>query len=631
MGGPSPAHTLEDALKLALPFAMTEPARRTLLLDLWVAAALTSLALVSRLLFLFSSVDRKWPHSVLFEGDAPLWTDWIKAIHSGAPFEYGLPIHSPAVSHLLSFFGASPTTADWTSYKVIWCVCSALTCPILYVAALRTLGAPSARAVARPIAIVACVWYALSFHASVLATSLNGETLYTLLLVSIIALSTCPPIARSGSIATAILLGVLHGLATLVRAEHTLLMLLLVAWEIVKPTSGASGMSRARRAMLGGVALVCSVLVCLPWSIVGTRATERMNTKAERLPDYAAFGPTWTPEAKAFMDSIPPFARLDNTAYLSSLALAASEPQIDDARVRRYFADEFGYTPAPLKTPVFVSSQGPLCFALANHPDSGGGFSRAAFDARFGADPNLTFALPSHLKLYNEGYSVGLGYIREDPAAWLTLVGGKLLRFEGGITGGLGTTNVPLGRTLVRQPVDIGVTPWPTQARLLVAPSEQEQGTPHWLAVRDAATDSLWWRIPILVLIAVGATRLLIERRGSIWLIVLLSKLIVTIAFYGYARQSASVLPVFAVLVASSVCWPVDRSAIGRKALYVIAFLAALAVLSTDLVERSSPRLPTIQADQSSVRPARVSAEDGAFECIAPMMIEYVVPAPTDQ
>jgi hypothetical protein len=572
-------------------------------LDLVIGGAVCLVALVSRLLFLLSSVDRKWPHSVLFEGDAPLWTDWVKAIHSGTPFEYGLPIHSPAVAHLLALLGATPTTADWTAYKVVWCVISALTSPILYYAVIRTIGPASNLALARPVAVVASMWFALSFHASALATSLNGETLYTFLLVLIIAIGARSPTARPLALVSAALLGVLHGLATLVRAEHTLLMLMLIAWEIARPASVAVNLPRVRRLLPAGIALVSSVLVCLPWSIAGTRATDRMNTYAERLPSYETLSPRWTPDASAFMDSIPAFARLDNAAYLSSLAAAAGQTQIDEARVRRYFLEEFSYTPAPLKTPVFVSSQGPLCFALANHPDSGGGFSRAAFDARFGADPNLTFALPSHLRLYNEGYAVGIDSIREDPAAWLSLVGQKFTRFEGGMTGGFGITNMPIGRTLVRQPVDVATTPWPS---------------------------GLWWRIPVLVLIAVGALRILVQQRGAVWLIVLLSKLLVTVAFYGYARQSASILPCFAVLLASALCWPLDRSSPGRMAVYVGAALLALSTLITDLIERQSPRLPTIEADQDKVRPARVSAQDGAFECLAPMSIEYAAPASAD-
>ncbi len=579
---------------------MTEPDRPGIRLDLVIAAALGLVALASRLLFLFSSIDRKWPHSVLFEGDAPLWIDWLRAINTNSLFEFGLPIHSPAVAHLLAALGAANIPADWTGYKVLWCIISAMTCPLLYLSALRSLGAVEDWRRARPAALIASLWFALSFHASVLATSLNGEALYTLLLVAIVGVGTCAVSRWQSGLLLALSLGTLHGLATLVRAEHSLLMLLLVGWSVFRPVSHAAPLNRGHRFALGALTVACSILVCLPWSVGGTRATLRMNEHAERLPEYNTLRPVWTPDARAYMDSLPAFARLDNAAYLSAIAGAAREPEINEARVRRYFADEFGYTPEPLKVPVFVSSQGPLSFALANHQDAGGGFSRAAFDTRFGPDPNLTLSLPSHLRLYNEGYSIGLGFIREDPAAWLTLVGQKLLRFEGGVTGGLGITNMPLGRTLVRQPVDIATSP-----------------------IRSR----LWWSIPILLLVAVGALRLVVERKGAPWLIIITAKLVVTVAFYGYARQSASILPAFAILVACALSWPIERSSHARKMIYVAGTLITCGILIMDLAEYSNPRLPTIEADHEKVRPARVNASEGAFECVAPMSIEYLDPS----
>lgn len=548
-----------------------------------------AVALASRLLFLFASVERRWPHSVLYEGDALLWTDWLRAMRAGVPFEHGLPIHSPAVPHVLALFGASDLPADWTPYKALWCVLSALACPILYVAALRTVG--------RGAAVVACAWYALSFHASVLATSLNGEALYALLVMSLVAIGTVQTKRVPGTMARAGVLGVLHGLATLVRAEHTLLMLLLAGWDVARRADGEGFASQRRGRVIAGAAMVVvSVLVCLPWSIAGTRATARMNEWADPLPNYDAVRPAWTADARALMDSLPAFVRFQNVQYLSALAAQAGEPSIDGARVRRYFAEEFGYVPGPLKTPVFVSSQGPLSFALANHPDAGGGFSRAALDARFNPDPNLTFALPTHLKLYNEGYGVGLGYVRENPAAWLSLVGQKFLRFEGGITGGLGVTNVPHGRTLIRQPVD-------------VATAQQPRA---------------WWRAGVLLLIGVGAVRLMVAREGSEWLLIVLAKVVVTVAFYGYARQSASILPAFAVLGACGLAWGLDWSRVGRAAIWAVPAAAVGVTMVTDCREVTRPKLPTIEADQDKVRPARVNAEDGAFECIAPMTIEYI-------
>lgn len=586
--------------------------RRGTIVDSLIGLAIGLCAFAERLGALLISNDRKWPHSVLFEGDVPLWIDWLRAIRAGTPFELGLPIHSPVVPHVLSILGADPTSADWTSAKVVWCAISALTASLLYVAVARTLG--------RAIAIVAAIWFTLSYHSIALATSLNGEAIYTLLLVTIVLCGT-PPWSRGVPLAIlhAAAVGGLHGLATLTRAEHPLLMLMMLGVSTLLPPSERSmhgaRTSLLRRTLYAALAIIAAIAVCLPWSLAGARAAERLNTVPLQAPDYARLTPPWTDDARAFMESLPAFARMDNAAYLSALAAQRRETIIDADRVRRYFNEEFGWTPTPLSTRPTVSSQGPLCFALANHPDSEGGFSRAAFDARFSPDPNLTFALPSHLRLYNDGYAVGLEYIRADPGKWLGLVGKKLLRFEAGITGGLGITNAPIGRTLTRWPVDLAARP--------ANPST-------WGArpLKDSiAADALWWRIPLLVLIILGAIRLAPDRRAWPWFLIIISKLIVTIAFYGYARQSASITPAFAVLIAAALVWLVSWSKAFRPIGFIMLAACLLGVIARDALEIRRPMVPTIEADADAVRPARVGSEHGAFECLKEIRIEY---APAD-
>lgn len=589
--------------------------RRRAIVDPLIGLAIGLCAFVERLGALLISNDRKWPHSVLFEGDAPLWIDWLRAIRAGTPFELGLPIHSPVVPHILSMLGADPASphVDWTSSKIAWCVISALTASLLYLAVARTLG--------RAIAIIASLWYAFSFHSIALATSLNGEAIYTLLLVAIVFLGR-PGAPRRVPLAVlhAAVVGGLHGLATLTRAEHPLLMLMLLGVSTLLPPRehGMDGAraSLLRRTLSAALAIIAAIAVCLPWSLAGARAAERLNTVPLQTPDYARLTPPWADDARAFMESLPAFVRMDNAAYLSALAAQRRETIIDADRVRRYFNEEFGWTPTPLSTRPTVSSQGPLCFALANHPDAEGGFSRAAFDARFSPDPNLTFALPSHLRLYNDGYAVGLGYIRADPGAWLGLVGKKLLRFEAGVTGGLGIANAPIGRTLTRWPVDLAARP----------------ATPSTWSTRplkdSIAADALWWRIPILALILIGAIRLASDRRAWPWLLIIASKVIVTIAFYGYARQSASITPAFAVLIAAALVWLVSWSKAFRPIGLAMLAVCLLGVIARDALEIRRPMVPTIEADADAVRPARAGAEHGAFECLKEMRIEYAPAEP---
>ena len=68
------------------------------------AAAITLLALLLRLAFLFGSPDRAWPHSIWYEGDAPLWVEYAAALDKGEAFEFNLPIHPPGVAYPLSWF-----------------------------------------------------------------------------------------------------------------------------------------------------------------------------------------------------------------------------------------------------------------------------------------------------------------------------------------------------------------------------------------------------------------------------------------------------------------------------------------------------------------------------------------------
>lgn len=608
--------------------------RRGAIVDALIGLAIGLGAFAERVAALLISNDRKWPHSVLLEGDAPLWIEWLRAIRAGTPFELGLPIHSPVVPHILSLLGVEPSSsdwaaADWTSAKIVWCAISALTASLLYIAVARTLG--------RSVAIIAAIWFTLSFHSIALATSLNGEAIYTLLLVAIVL---CGTPAWSRGIPRAILhaavVGGLHGLATLTRAEHPLLMLMMLGVSTLLPPhapsrpeaaptldqpSRANAAVRPRglllqRVLYAALVVLVAVAVCLPWALPGARAAHRLNTTPLATPNYARLSPPWTDDARAFMESLPAFVRMDNAAYLSALAAQRRETIIDADRVRRYFNEEFGWTPTPLSTRPTVSSQGPLSFALANHPDSEGGFSRAALDARFSPDPNLTFALPSHLRLYNDGYAVGLEHIRADPAAWIVLVGKKLLRFEAGITGGLGIANAPIGRTLTRWPVDLAARP--------ASPST-------WSAqpLKDSvAADALWWRVPLLVLVTLGAIRLAPDRRAWPWLLIIASKVIVTIAFYGYARQSASITPAFAVLIAAALVWLVSMSKAFRPIGLVILTACLLGVLARDAMEIRRPMIPTIEADADAVRPSRVASEHGAFECHKELRIEYAPPAP---
>jgi hypothetical protein len=202
--------------------------------------------------------------------------------------------------------------------------------------------------------------------------------------------------------------------------------------------------------------------------------------------------------------------------------------------------EAFGYQPRPLARFPFVAAYGPLNFALANGPEATGGFARARLQEppplaggaqRYppalvsGLPPeDLAFTYPPHLRLYNEGYAVGLRWIRENPGAFARLAARKLAFFWGGAAMGFTGYNLPLGLSGLRRAVDF--------------------------VVPEPSTTALAWRVLCLAAAAAGLFAGLRRPALHPWLLFLFTKLAVTVAFFGYERQGAVAAPVVLLLVA---------------------------------------------------------------------------------
>jgi hypothetical protein len=205
--------------------------------------------------------------------------------------------------------------------------------------------------------------------------------------------------------------------------------------------------------------------------------------------------------------------------------------------------EAFGYRPRPLHRFPFVSSYGPLNFALANNAHATGDFDRSlleeppplgggtssypAFLVQGLPPGDLAFVYPPHLKLFNEGYSIGWRWVGEHPGDFARLAVKKLAIFWSGAASGLTGWNLPMGLSGPRRPVDM-VLPQP----------------------RPLATA---WRIAILAVAASGLAAGL--RRFALvpWLLFLASKVVLTALFFGYARQGATAIPVIAILLGRAV------------------------------------------------------------------------------
>jgi hypothetical protein len=491
--------------------------------DLIWAAAIFVLALFVRLLWVFSRADFSWPYSAMYEGDAPQWVLWAQKLAAGRPYEYGLPFRSPGVAHLLYWLGAGdPAVHSFAGYKVLWCVLSSLTCVVAYFA-MRLM-------VARRIALIAAGLSVFSFGLLELSASLNNETPYGLCVFAAIWLSMV--FIQRPAWWLAIILALLHGVAMLLRAEHPLVLAAMSAWILWRwwqeSPAGDSSAAPIPGNLMGGLARIAviaggAVAVCIPWSISSARALAQYNATSPDVPQFDASPLPWTAQARGLINALPAFARDGNFRYITFLCQQQGKTQVTDSDVVEFFRTRFHYMPEPLPRWTLLSIKGPLDFALANHPQAEGGFARFPLMEQGDPNPTLHLAQPDHLYLVNHGYRRGWEYITSDWSAFGRNLLLKLRNFSDGIALGFTAANLPVSPYGIRRAIDITV---PEQS--------------GWLA----------WKAAILMLCVIGLGLAMARTVGGLFVILIGCKLIVTLVFYGYARQAASIYPAFALLIA---------------------------------------------------------------------------------
>jgi hypothetical protein len=498
-----------------------------------VALAIFVAALASRFLFALANSDRAQGWTAWFKGDAPLWLDWARAIDLGDSFELGLPIHPPGAAYLAALLWDGRASGIG-SLSLGWIFFGALVPVLVFLAAERSFGLR--------VAAVAGSWTALSSGLLVLSTSVNNETPYLVLAIgSLWFVEDLKEVPKTGRLAA---WSAVNAIACLFRVEHVLFWILtLLFFGIGWRRRGAP-----RALAWTGTALLCFALPLVPWHSTAWNAIRRFNEEPRqptpveeqglsRLERRLA-GITWTAEARREREKLPAFVRRTASAFVLATVAhrGGREVRGEDFRV---LDEAFGYRPRPLRRFPFVSSYGPLNFALANHAAASGGFDRSPLEepppleggaSRYpaflvqGLPPSdLAFVYPGHLRLFNEGYSIGLSWIAQRPVDFARLAGRKLAIFWSGAASGLTGWNLPIGQSGLRRPVDM-VTP-------------------------DAGVAARAWRIAVLVVCLAG---LVVGRRRSglpPWLLFLASRLAATILFFGYARAGATTVPVVALLV----------------------------------------------------------------------------------
>ncbi len=506
--------------------------------DAWRTGLLVgAFALVLRLLFLRATPDAGWSYSAWYKGDAPVWVSWADAIQHARSYESGLPVRPPGAAYLIAALAGGDVAGSVVRLKLAWCALGALAVGLVYVAVLRSFG--------RGLALAVGLLCAASTGLMMLSTSLNNETPYVCLVAASLVL--WEPLRRRPGLAVLGAWAGLNAVACLFRVEHALCF----AFTLALAMASWIGLERGRgwREVPGRVGVVIGVftLVLVPWHRGAWSAVHRFNHEppevdpatraAQQQAERALAAIRWQPEASAELERLPAATRTTARSFIGATAWVRGETVVDRDALD-ILRQAFGWVPEPLPAHPFVSIYGGLNFALANHAGASGGFDRTPLDRpppleggpdRYpavlvrGLPPAaLTLTYPPHLEVVEDGYRLGWDWMRAHPLDCARLAGRKLAIFWDGAALGLGGHDLPLGLDGVRRAVD--------------------------LAVPGGAAASAW-RAAMLALVLAGA--LLAWRRWELapWLAFGVSKVIVTVAFFGYARQGATVIPVVVLLV----------------------------------------------------------------------------------
>lgn len=484
------------------------------------ALILFAFGLLLRILFWQATPDRDLAYAACYQGDAPYWQALAQAADRAPdrlPTELRIPLRPPGMHWLVStLWNGDPATA-WR-LRLLFAVLGAMVAPLLFLALRRWLD-PGPAMLAGGIC-------AASTGLLQLGSGIHGEIPYLLLfLLTMLDWHRL----RAGAAAWVVARwAALHALACLVRAEHVLVLVGMLGLLWLPPAP--------RRIRSAVVALATFAAVLLPWQLRAASAIGYFNTQGGELPARSAL--PWQPAARAAIERLPAFLRPAAFGFVEATVRYRGGSAVNVADVG-ILAEAYGPVPGPFATP-FVALYGPLNFFLANSAEADGGFTQAPLDrpppltggrdryppdwlANAPRDGQLSLSYPPHVQRMQQGYRLGWDWIVANPGAAVALAGRKLQFFWQGAASGVGGYAVPLGLSGTRRRVDLTTAEgiWPTTFRLLVL------------------------LVGVLGVWCAG-------RRPEVWpwLWFLLTKVAVTLAFFGYARHGALCVPVLAILAA---------------------------------------------------------------------------------
>ena len=534
------------------------------------AALLFAASLLLRAAHWLLSPERFDAFTADYQGDAPYWQQ-ICAGNAG--LEALLPFRPPGMQWLATMLWDGNGSAFVA--RLAMTLLGSLIAPALWLS-LRSSLDPK-------VALLAAWICACSHSLLVLGSGLHVEVPY--LLLATIAIGDFELMRKGPAPFASLRWGALSAAACLFRAEHLLFVFAALAWLGWKKRSACAKNVAA--------ALATFVLALLPWQLHVANTIADFNDGrqggTQRLPPIPPPGSLpWDSDAIDAVRAMPAFTQLPTAGFVADSVRTRGGARVtrDDLRI---VAEAYGCQPERLHTPL-LALYGPLNFFLANSNESSaedGGFTRAALDRKppfeggLARYPNgilnvlpqeLSLGYPPHLDAVNHGYAKGLAWIASHPSDALSLLASKLMHAWRGAASGIGIHSFPIGRDGTRMPVD---------------------------AVTSDSLLATVWRALLFALAAIGARGLRRDEGATQTFLVIATRFLLAIPFFGYARLGALAIPALAVLWAAALQKPFAAAQSFARTRSAVASAAIALLCVADLATAYRSTRPTVTGSNS--------------------------------